>query len=70
MHTIEASAFEGCQHLATVVIPDNLYTVEENAFSGCDELRFLEYLGAPEEFSYISIASGNDALINAHGGGK
>lgn len=55
--TIPASAFAGCKALEAVTLPASLKTIEADAFRGCEAFRISGSL------SGVSVAEGNDALI-------
>ena len=65
---IPESTFSGCSDLVSITLGDRVAAVDVNAFSGCSSLKTVEYSGTAEDFSYIIMAPGNDALKNAYGG--
>ncbi len=42
---IREEAFDGCDNLLSVTIPDKVYNIEEDAFGGCDNLRTAIIMG-------------------------
>ena len=61
---IPESCFSSCTALTRLDLPASLTTVEVNAFAGCGSIT-VNYSGARENWSAISIASGNTALVYA-----
>ena len=58
-------AFYNCCNVAVVVIPKTVTRIGQNAFSSCATLTNVNYLGSEKEKVQISIAEGNDPLLNA-----
>ena len=63
--TIPESCFSRCTGLTKLYLPASLKTVEVNAFKDCGTIA-VYYAGAREDWSKISIASGNTALSGIH----
>ena len=62
---IGGSAFNGCRNLTSVAIPDSVTNIDSYAFYGCSKLTDVYFDGAEEQWNKISIASGNEPLLNA-----
>jgi len=58
-------AFKDCGSLTSVTIPVSVKSIGYYAFLSCDSLTDVYYTGREEEWNKISIASDNDALLNA-----
>ncbi|MFR5295718.1 MAG: leucine-rich repeat protein [Clostridium sp.] len=58
-------AFKNCDSLLQITLPKVLKSVMENAFSGCAGLKTVYYAGKEDDWNQISIASGNEPLLNA-----
>lgn len=52
--TIGALAFEACNNLTSVVIPNGVTTIGQFAFSECNSLTDLYYMGSEEEWANIT----------------
>ncbi len=64
--TIGVYAFSDCEKLETVSIPLSVRTISEKAFNKCTTLKDVYYGGTKSEWSKISVASGNECLLNAN----
>ena len=58
--------FTGCDNLTDVYIPVSLTYIGKNSFSYCSKLLDVYYAGSEEQWNQISIASGNESLLNAN----
>ena len=54
-----------CSGLTTVIVPDNVTSIDYKTFYGCSGLKTIYYGGSANEWSAISISSGNSPLTNA-----
>lgn len=57
-------AFENCTSLQKIYLPKNLTTIQYDAFKGCKNLTDVYYGGSQSDWLKVSIASGNEYLIN------
>lgn len=62
--TIGSFAFSGCTSLGTIYLPASLSKIEASAFSNVGTLKVF-YAGSEEDWAKISVANGNDSLVNA-----
>lgn len=62
---IKSSAFAYCSNLTAVQLPVSLAYIDRNAFANDSVLRHVYYAGTAEQWNGISIAEGNDSLLNA-----
>ncbi len=58
-------AFNNCTSMTEITIPESVTSIGDGAFSGCASLTDVYYGGTSSEWSLISIASGNEPLLNA-----
>ncbi|MBE6657684.1 MAG: leucine-rich repeat domain-containing protein [Ruminococcaceae bacterium] len=64
--TLESYTFSECYALAEVSLPASLTSIEENVFINCESLKTVRFGGTEAEWNAISIAEGNEALLNAN----
>ncbi|MBR5429929.1 MAG: leucine-rich repeat protein, partial [Firmicutes bacterium] len=62
--SIGEQAFTDCSGLTSVFIPASVTDIGESAFSGCSGLTNVSFGGTEEQWSGISISSGNDTLLD------
>ena len=62
---ISIGAFAFCKGLVSVTIPQSVTRIEYNAFEECNNLKTVYYEGTEQQWSQITIDSGNGCLINA-----
>lgn len=63
--TLNALTFCVCDSLTSVVIPDSVTSIKYGVFSHCDDLKDVYYTGTKAEWGKITIANGNEDLLNA-----
>lgn len=63
--TVATAAFSALSALESVAIPATVKTVEAYAFDACPKLASVWYEGNKAAFEQISVAQGNDDLLNA-----
>ena len=63
--SINDHSFYDCSALSEVVIGNAVVEIEYMSFGGCKNLVHVFYKGTEDDWNNISIASGNDYLINA-----
>ena len=63
--TIEKGLFNNCSKLKQVTLPATITAIEEKAFFNCNALTDVNYLGTSSDWEKITIAAGNDALLDA-----
>ena len=63
--SIGDSAFGACSKLTSVFIPNSVTSIGNNAFRWCSNLADVYFGGTEEQWKKISIADGNDPLLNA-----
>lgn len=59
------SAFENCENLKSVALGKNIEEIGMSAFLYCYSLNEVKYTGSEADWEKISIASGNDYLLEA-----
>lgn len=59
------SAFENCENLKSVALGKNIEEIGMSAFLDCYSLYDVRYTGSEADWERISIASGNDYLLEA-----
>ena len=62
---IGPDAFLWNEKLESVTIPASVTQIDQCAFSICEKLKTIHYKGTPEQWEEITIAAGNDYLLNA-----
>ena len=63
---IAAEAFDKCENLTRIVIPDSIVRIGENAFNRCNGLVDVIYEGTQAQWNEIAISEiGNEWLLNA-----
>jgi|GEM_PF-1445331 len=62
MASIWENSFYGCSSLTSVTIPSSITSIWDNAFYGCEQISKVFYSGMAENWTKISIASGNDSI--------
>ncbi len=73
---IGRNAFADCGDLKTIHLPDTVGAIRPYAFSGCGNVTTVTYAGSQEDWSAISIGTGNGVLDKvtfgqtAEGGGS
>lgn len=65
LETIGERAFQQCSSITTVVLEPALRLIDENAFSMCGNITEVFFHGTERQWKKISIASGNESLLNA-----
>ena len=63
--TIAAAAFNGCESLTSLTIPDSVTDIESSAFYDCTNLKTVYYKGSEKGRSLMSILPYNECLLNA-----
>lgn len=63
---IEEWAFQNCDALRTVSIPNTVTAIGENAFEKDWEIREVYFQGTKEEYAGIAVAAGNELLENQY----
>lgn len=61
--TIGANAF-GSAIFDYIIIPNTVESIGSNAFGACSNMKYVFYLGTPDEWNNITIDSGNDGFKN------
>ena len=62
---IASGTLKGCASLETLTLPKSIRYIGENAFEGCGVLSEVIYQGSESNWENVTVASGNDALLNA-----
>ncbi len=60
--SISIAAFYDCGELLEIIIDAKITKIDSIAFSGCNKLREIKFGGTEEEWSNVSILSGNSTL--------
>lgn len=63
--SIGLCAFIGCSNLASVTFGNGISDIQPNAFYNCSALNDVYYSGSKEQWSGVSVSSGNECLENA-----
>ena len=63
--SIGDSAFENCENLSSIKIPNGIASIGAYAFDGCYSLTDVYYDGTEEDWDKITIGTNNDPLLNA-----
>ena len=63
--TLESYTFSECYSLAEISLPASLTAIEDNVFINCESLKTVRFAGTEAQWNTITIAEGNDALLNA-----
>lgn len=63
--TIGDFAFEDCNKLSYIIIPNSITNIGMGAFLGCDRLETVYFAGSEEEWSLIDIERDNTGLEDA-----
>lgn len=58
-------SFSGCTALKTVYLADNLQEIYTDAFYNCSKISNVYYGSSQDEWSYVTVGSGNTYLTNA-----
>lgn len=64
--SIANRAFENCNDVSVIIIPDSVIHIGDSAFSDCFNITDVYYTGTEEEWKSISIGSNNSYLIDAN----
>lgn len=64
--TLSTYVFSDCTSLSTIRLYNNITSIEEYAFDNCTSLQTVYFYGTEEDWNNITIADGNDALLNAN----
>ena len=62
---IGSYAFQNCSILKTVYLNEYLSTVESYAFQNCPQIADVYYAGTEDDWSYVTVKTGNADLTNA-----
>lgn len=63
---INNSTFYNCTSLQSITIPNSVTSIGNSAFLSCTSLKDVYFGGTQEQWSAITINSGNDNLLNAN----
>lgn len=66
LSVIESYLFSECYALTEVSLPASITEIKENAFINCESLKTVRFAGTEAEWNAISVAEGNEALLNAN----
>ena len=65
IESIGPYAFENCTALSSVWLPRTVTVISEGAFYHCTKLKKIVYQGSVSKWHRISVAEGNDWMLNA-----
>lgn len=63
---LESYTFSECYALTELSLPASLTAIEDNVFINCESLKTVRFAGTEAQWNAITIAEGNDALLNAN----
>lgn len=64
--TLPYGLFYSCTSLESIRLYNNIIDIGEKAFNDCTSLQTVYFYGTEDEWNNITIADGNDALLNAN----
>ncbi len=65
---IAAGAFQGCQNLAQIILPDSLQIIEEEAFYNCENLKSIKLPAGLTKIGYKAFNGTNITSFELHAG--
>ena len=57
-------AFDSCENLTSVTIPDSVTSIDEQAFGNCTSLSDVYYCGTSEQFESIGYNFGDGVVVH------